>query len=65
MERGKRKARIDTLVQLADSLEVSVGELMEGIAWVPPTIPRGEFVISDSHRTFSKITPRWVDEPSA
>ena len=62
LEHGQRTARIDTLVQLAGALGASVGELMEGIAWVAPESRRGEFVVSDSHRTFSKVTPRWTDE---
>jgi transcriptional regulator with XRE-family HTH domain len=33
LERGLRLARIDTLVKLKDSLEVSYDDLLEGIAW--------------------------------
>jgi hypothetical protein len=33
LERGLRIARIDTLVKLRDSLEVSYDDLLGGIAW--------------------------------
>lgn len=35
MERGERIPRIDTLVRLAASLEVSPGDLLDGLDWVP------------------------------
>jgi transcriptional regulator with XRE-family HTH domain len=33
LERGLRLARIDTLVKLRDSLEVSYDDLLDGIVW--------------------------------
>ena len=36
MERGERIPRIDTLVRLAASLEVTPNDLLQGIEWVPP-----------------------------
>lgn len=45
LERGKRLARIDTLVKLAGALDISVEHLLEGIAW-SPTVPQqaGEWI---------------------
>ena len=43
LERGLRIARIDTLVKLADSLEVSPAELLEGIGWEPGAQRTGSF----------------------
>lgn len=34
-ERGLKLPRLDTLVKLAETLEVSTNELVEGIEWVP------------------------------
>jgi transcriptional regulator with XRE-family HTH domain len=36
MENGRRLPRIDTLMRLAASLEVTPNELLDGIEWVPP-----------------------------
>jgi transcriptional regulator with XRE-family HTH domain len=36
LERGRREPGLGTLLKLAGALEVSVGELTEGIAWRPP-----------------------------
>lgn len=47
LERGLRVARIDTLIKLARSLEVSADELLEGMDWQPGTARRGKFVSGD------------------
>ncbi|HET8955102.1 MAG TPA: helix-turn-helix transcriptional regulator [Solirubrobacterales bacterium] len=36
IERGRRLPRVDTLVKLASSLAVPVGELVAGIEWIAP-----------------------------
>ncbi len=43
LERGKRLARIDTVVKLAGVLDVSVDDLLDGIEWEPGHIQRGGF----------------------
>lgn len=43
LERGLRVARIDTLIKLAVSLEVSADELLVGIDWVPGDRRVGRF----------------------
>lgn len=43
VERGLRVLRADTLVKLASALEVSVEDLLGGIAWEPGTYRRGQF----------------------
>lgn len=44
LERGVRLARIDTVIKLAGALEVSPGDLLKGMAWVPGRTPQGRFV---------------------
>ena len=44
LERGLRLCRIDTLVKLAASLEVSADDLLAGIAWSPGNYRPGGFV---------------------
>lgn len=44
LERGLRLCRIDTLVKLAASLEVSADDLLDGIAWTPGNYRPGGFV---------------------
>jgi len=44
LERGLRICRIDTLVKLTASLEVSVDEMLAGITWEPGDYRPGEFV---------------------
>jgi transcriptional regulator with XRE-family HTH domain len=46
LEQGQRRPRIDTLIELACSLEVPVDELLDGIDWVPRTNGRGSFRIA-------------------
>jgi transcriptional regulator with XRE-family HTH domain len=43
LERGLRIARIDTLIKLAGSLEVSADELLAGMAWDPGGTRLGKF----------------------
>jgi transcriptional regulator with XRE-family HTH domain len=43
LERGLRIARIDTLVKLAGSLEVSADELLVGMGWSPGGTRIGNF----------------------
>lgn len=47
LERGIRVPRIDTLVKLACSLEVSAGALLAGIDWKPGAPVLGRFRVSD------------------
>jgi transcriptional regulator with XRE-family HTH domain len=48
LERGLRLARIDTLIKLAGSLEVSVDELLAGLGWEPGGTRIGKFTAEDS-----------------
>jgi transcriptional regulator with XRE-family HTH domain len=43
VERGLRMARADTILRLAGSLEIPVGDLFEGLAWQPGDVRRGRF----------------------
>lgn len=43
LERGLRVARIDTLVKIAGSLEVTPGELLTGLDWQPGERRVGSF----------------------
>jgi transcriptional regulator with XRE-family HTH domain len=43
LERGLRVARIDTLIKLAGSLEVSPDELLAGLSWDPGGTRIGRF----------------------
>jgi transcriptional regulator with XRE-family HTH domain len=43
LERGLRVARIDTLIKLAGSLEVSPEELLVGMTWEPGGTRIGKF----------------------
>jgi transcriptional regulator with XRE-family HTH domain len=44
LERGLRLPRIDTLIKLKCSLEVSADELLDGINWTPGDYRPGGFV---------------------
>ena len=44
LERGLRLARLDTLVKLIGSLEVSAEELLAGLDWTPGDVRSGAFV---------------------
>ena len=47
VEKGERLPRVDTLLKLAASLVVSVGELVAGIEWIVPAPTRpGTFAIA-------------------
>ncbi len=46
LERGLRVARIDTLLKLAGSLEVTPGELLTGLEWLPGEKRDGRFAFS-------------------
>lgn len=41
LERGGRRARLDTILQLAAGVECDPGELLTGMRWVPGTIEVG------------------------
>ena len=43
LERGVRLPRIDTLVRLAGALDVTSGQLLDGIVWRPGTAWLGQF----------------------
>jgi transcriptional regulator with XRE-family HTH domain len=45
LERGIRVPRIDTLLKVAAALEVSIGELVGGLAWHPPERAAGAFTV--------------------
>ena len=47
LERGLRLPRIDTLVKLTASLEVTADELLAGIAWDPGDTRIGRFRAAD------------------
>lgn len=47
LERGLRIARVDTLIKLKCSLEVSADDLLAGINWEPGGLRRGGFVERD------------------
>jgi len=47
LERGIRLARIDTLVKLMGALEVSAGELLDGLGWLPSDPRIGSFRIHE------------------
>lgn len=51
IERGQRKAQVDTLIRLAGALEVEPGALLSGIEWKPPAPRRGYFEITDDDAT--------------
>jgi transcriptional regulator with XRE-family HTH domain len=43
LERGARVPRIDTLLKLTGSLEVSTDELLDGMSWTPGGMEPGTF----------------------
>jgi len=51
LERGIRIPRIDTLVKLACSLEVTPEELLAGLDWEPGEARIGRFEIRDEAKT--------------
>lgn len=46
IERAERVPRIDTLVKLAGALEISAGELLDGLEWSPGATVHGSFRLS-------------------
>jgi transcriptional regulator with XRE-family HTH domain len=47
LERGERTPRADTIVKLAGSVPVSVGELFAGLRWMPGRVERGGFEVAE------------------
>jgi transcriptional regulator with XRE-family HTH domain len=45
--RGEAQARVDSILRLAGALEVTAGDLYEGVAWVPDGDGGGEFRIEE------------------
>ncbi len=41
LERGGRRPRLDTLLQLAAAVDVEPAELLDGMRWVPGTVEVG------------------------
>jgi DNA-binding XRE family transcriptional regulator len=48
LERGKRLARVDTLIQLSGAMEVDPNELIAGISWTPGGVLGGSFGFEDA-----------------
>lgn len=48
LERGLRVARVDTLIKLAASLEVTPDELLENIRWNPGAMTHGKFRLTET-----------------
>ncbi|HEY5708126.1 MAG TPA: helix-turn-helix transcriptional regulator [Solirubrobacterales bacterium] len=51
LERGLRIARADTILKLASALEVSVGDLFQGLVWQPGDMRRGQFELAGDEPT--------------
>jgi transcriptional regulator with XRE-family HTH domain len=51
IERAERVPRIDTLVKLAGALEISAGELLEGLEWEPGETRLGRFELRGEDQT--------------
>jgi transcriptional regulator with XRE-family HTH domain len=47
LERGLRVARVDTLVKLVASLEITADELLVGLEWNPGGMVYGKFRLSE------------------
>lgn len=47
LERGERVPRIDTLIKLAGSLDVTPAELLDGLGWEPGETIAGSFQATD------------------
>lgn len=43
LERGLRRARVDTVAKLAGAMEIDPGRLFEGIVWESGDLRRGRF----------------------
>jgi Helix-turn-helix. len=46
LERQRRMPRLDTLIRIASSLEVSPGEILQGITWQPGHSTQGTYSIA-------------------
>lgn len=46
LERGLRMPRIDTLIKICGSLEVTSSELLEGIVWQSGSVTSGRYTAS-------------------
>lgn len=46
LERGERLPRIDTTIKLAGAIDVSAGDLIQGIAWTPGSTQAGAFSLA-------------------
>jgi transcriptional regulator with XRE-family HTH domain len=46
LERGMRLPRVDSLIKLAAGLSVPPEDLLDGIAWNPGSLTKGEFGIA-------------------
>ena len=70
IERGSRKASIDTLVQLANAMEISTDELLEGSLNVPDELIRPVKRLTEGQKmamrqmitTLEEQVIRWTDE---
>jgi transcriptional regulator with XRE-family HTH domain len=51
LERGLRRARIDTVAKLAGAIEIDPGRLFDGIAWEPGDLRRGRFTAATEDRS--------------
>jgi len=47
IERGEMVPKLDSAVKLAGVLEISLGELTEGIVWESPELAAGRFVLPE------------------
>ena len=43
LERGKRVARVDTLIRLAGAMGVPAGDLLADVTWTPGTYSQGVY----------------------
>jgi transcriptional regulator with XRE-family HTH domain len=48
LERGLRLARVDTLVKLTGTLEISADSLLSGVTWEPGRSEAGKFALSST-----------------
>jgi len=57
IEHGRRLPRLDTVVKLAGAVEAEIGELFEGINWVPVEQRSGAFVMDSLPRSPTRRHP--------
>lgn len=71
LERGESHPRIDTVAKLAGALDVSLGDLLEGIVWAPGKTTEGRFIetpvpgLGMVHRRFAVERVVTPDPPGA